>query len=464
MEILFGLFLGFLLDQLFGDPRCLPHPVRWIGRLIGLLENPLRKVFPERLGGIILLFLVSGAAGGLTWMAMEIAGWCHPLARLGLSAVLIYYGLAARSLASDTNKVLEYCAQEKWPEARQALGGLVGRETKDLPPENVYRACIETVAENTSDGIIAPLFYAALFGPVGIWIYKAINTLDSMVGYRNPRYQRFGWASARADDIANYLPARLTYLLLSLAAFITGCKGGAALRIGWRDARKHPSPNAGWPEAAMAGALSVELGGRSTYGNMVLDKPGLGESLEALSLEKARRAIKVMQVTAWLGLATSLLLAVLLGLADCPGAGAHLRQSVEEFFKGSHRSGAEIHRQRGLAVPEYWVPKSMHNLLKVLLERNFLIKLVKPSLIPIDDGVPISLGRQSPHLGLALFPAKWSQLELKSCPIHGYRVESKGLFRGDLHRILGAGGTDHQVGPDGNFQRALARDLTTRLV
>src|SRR5436309_4462858 len=136
METAFVLVLGFLLDQLFGDPRWLPHPVRWIGRLIDLLENLLRKVFPEWLGGVVLLFLVAGTAGGLTWVALEIAGGCHPLARLGLSAVLIYYGLAARSLASDTNKVLEYCAQEKWLEARQALGGLVGRETKDLSPEH----------------------------------------------------------------------------------------------------------------------------------------------------------------------------------------------------------------------------------------------------------------------------------------------------------------------------------------
>ncbi len=443
MEILFGLLVGFLLDQLWGDPRWLPHPVRWIGRLIEVLEKPLRLAFPDRLGGIVLLLLVAGAAGGLTWIALEIAGWCHPLARLGLSAVLIYYGLAARSLADDTNKVLEYCAQEKWLEARQALGGLVGRETKDLSPEHIYRACIETVAENTSDGVIAPLFYAALFGPVGMWVYKAINTLDSMVGYRNPRYQRFGWASARADDIANYLPARLTYLLLSLAAAITECKGGAALRIGWRDARKHPSPNAGWPEAAMASALSIQLGGPSTYGNVILDKPRLGESLEALSLDKARQAIKVMQVTAWLGLATSLLPAVLLSLADCPGASAHLRQSVEEFFKGSHRSGAKIYRQRGFAVPEHWVPQPMHDLLKVLLERHFLIKLVKPSLIPIDDGVPIGLGRQTPHLGLALFPAKGRQLKFQGCPIHGHRVKAKRFFRGDLHRVLSARGVHH---------------------
>src|SRR5438132_117296 len=247
MEIVYALLLGFLLDQLLGDPRWLPHPVRRIGRLIEILERPLRRVFSERLGGLVLLGLVAGAAGAVAWHALEIAGWCHPLARLGLSALLIYYGLAARSLASDTRAVLMLCEQEKWPEARQTLSGLVGRDTKDLSPEEIYRACIETVAENASDGIIAPLFYAALFGPVGMWIYKAINTLDSMVGYRDPRYERYGWASARADDIVNYLPARMTYVLLSLAAVITEDKAQAALWIGWRDAGKHPSPNAGWP-------------------------------------------------------------------------------------------------------------------------------------------------------------------------------------------------------------------------
>jgi adenosylcobinamide-phosphate synthase len=320
MEILFPLLLGFLLDQVLGDPRWLPHPVRWIGRLIEILENPIRRALPERFGGVILLILVTGIAGGLTWFTLELAATIHPLVKLGLSAILIYYGLAARSLASDTGSVLKSCEQEDWPQARKELSGLVGRQTSDLPPEEIYRACIETVAENTNDGIIAPFFYAALFGPTGMWVYKGINTLDSMVGYRNPRYQKFGWASARADDIANYLPARITYVLLSLAAWITACKGRAALRIGWRDGRKHPSPNAGWPEAAMAGAVGVQLGGASSYGEIVLEKPRLGDPLEPLSLNKARQAIRVMQVTAWLGLASAglLAIAIYLSLANLP--------------------------------------------------------------------------------------------------------------------------------------------------
>src|SRR5262249_32184662 len=149
--------------------------------------------------------------------------------------------------------------------ARRWLGCIVGRDTAELPPEEIYRACIETVGENASDGVIAPLFYAALFGPVGVWVYKAINTLDSTVGYQNEQYREFGWASARAGDFANWLPARLPWLLLALAA---GRRAGAALRSGWRDGRKHPSPNSAWGEAAVAGALGVQLGGMNTYGGV----------------------------------------------------------------------------------------------------------------------------------------------------------------------------------------------------
>src|SRR5262249_13891422 len=158
----------------------------------------------------------------------------HPWARVGLATLLIYWGLAARSLARETRAVLECCAGQDWVGARERLSRIVGRDTHDLPPEEIYRACIETVAENTTDGAVAPLLYAALFGPVGLWVYKTINTLDSTVGYRNERYRLFGWASARADDVANYLPARLTWLLMSVAALFSGGRGGRAFIVGWR--------------------------------------------------------------------------------------------------------------------------------------------------------------------------------------------------------------------------------------
>jgi adenosylcobinamide-phosphate synthase len=328
MEDVIALALGFLLDQLLGDPRGWPHPVRGLGRLIALLEPPLRRLFPERLGGVVLLLLTAGAAGGSAWGLLQLAGAWHPWARLAVATVLIYYGLAARSLARETQAVLEPCQKEDWPEARRRLGGIVGRDTADLPPAESYRACVETVAENTTDGVVAPLFYAALAGPVGLWVYKAISTLDSMVGYRNPRYQRFGWASARADDLANFLPARLTWLLLALAALCSGQRAGAALRLGWRDGRKHPSPNAAWAEAAMAGALGVQLGGPATYGAVPSAKPHLGEPVHPLTADTVRQAIRLMLVTAWL----AMLLAIL-GRAGthclCTGSGDSTSPNAE---------------------------------------------------------------------------------------------------------------------------------------
>ena len=302
---LIALLLGFLLDQVLGDPPGWPHPTRWLGRLIAALESPLRKLFPERLGGILLLLLTAGTAGGVTWVALHWAGAWHPWARLALATLLIYYGLAARSLARETEAVLEPCARGDWPEARRRLSAIVGRDTHELPPEEIYRACIETVAENTTDGVVAPLFYTALAGPVGLWVYKAVSTLDSMVGYRTPRYLRFGWASARMDDVLNFLPARLTYLLIAIAALLTGRNSRQALRIGWRDGRKHPSPNSAWAEAAMAGALGVQLGGSSTYQGLPSEKAHLGDPGEPLTLDKVRQAIRLMTAAAWLALAFS---------------------------------------------------------------------------------------------------------------------------------------------------------------
>jgi adenosylcobinamide-phosphate synthase len=308
---LLALPLGFLLDQLLGDPHGWPHPVRWIGRLISFLEGPLRRL-PERLGGILLLLIVATAAGGLIWAALELAGWWSEWARLALATALVYYGLAARSLARETEHVLEPRLRQEWPKARQRLRRIVGRDTDGLPPEEIYRACVETVAENTTDGVVAPLLYAGLAGPVGLWVFKAVSTLDSMVGYRNERYLRFGWASARADDLANWVPARLTWLLLTLAALLTRYQAGQALRVGWRDGRKHPSPNAGWAEAAMAGALGVRLGGPSTYEGELSLKPCLGDGGEPLTPAKVCQAIRLMLVTAGLALGVACLAGVLL--------------------------------------------------------------------------------------------------------------------------------------------------------
>jgi len=299
--------LGFLLDQVVGDPPTWPHPVRWMGRLITMLEGVLRRLLPERLGGVVLLLLVSGTAGGVAGGSLYVATLWSPWARLLVATILIWWGLAARSLARETEAVLRPCAAGDWVEARRCLSRIVGRETSALSPEGIYRACVETVAENTTDGVVAPLFFVTVAGPVGLWVYKAISTLDSMVGYRTERYLRFGWASARADDVANFLPARLTWLLLALAAMLAGERGAGAIRIGWRDGRKHPSPNSAWAEATMAGALGVQLGGSTTYQGITSEKPRLGDPEAALDLDAGPRAIRLMLVTSWLALGLAML-------------------------------------------------------------------------------------------------------------------------------------------------------------
>lgn len=298
-----ALVLGFLLDQLLGDPRSWPHPVRWIGRLIEFLEPPLRRWLPERLGGIVLLLLVAGVAGGVAWLVLTLTGLCHPYVRTAAAALLCYWGFAARGLADETRAVLSPGAREDWPEARRMLSRIVGRDTEQLPPPEIYRACVETVGENTTDGIVSPLVWAAVLGPVGLWVFKAVSTLDSVVGYREANYLRFGWASARADDVLNFVPARLTWLLFALAAMLTGCRGWQTLRVGWRDGRKHPSPNSAWGEAALAGALGVQLGGMSSYRGVTSEKPRLGDPGEPLTRVAVEKAIRLMLVVSWLALA-----------------------------------------------------------------------------------------------------------------------------------------------------------------
>ncbi|MBY0527597.1 MAG: adenosylcobinamide-phosphate synthase CbiB [Gemmataceae bacterium] len=400
MNLLIALPLGFLLDQLLGDPPSWPHPVRWIGHVISRLEPALRRWFPERVGGVLLLLLTIAIAGLSAWAMLFLAALWHPWAETAIATWLIYWGLAARSLARETELVLEACATEDWPEARRRLSRIVGRDTEQLSPQAIYRACIETVAENTTDGVVAPLLCAALFGPVGLWAYKAISTLDSMVGYRTEKYLYFGWASARADDVANFLPARLAWLLIALRG------GRAALRIGWRDGRKHASPNSAWAEAAMAGALGVQLGGPATYGGVPSDKQPLGDPGDPLSLEKGRQAIRLMTRTAWLGLGIVLLLALAWHGADGKGMGAAFLHRVEQFLEGFRRSGAEVDGDPGRAGAKFRSGKRMHGTPLVFRQPRPTIVRVEPLMKPVDQRLEVALGRNAEKCQLAFVPAK----------------------------------------------------------
>jgi adenosylcobinamide-phosphate synthase len=284
-----------VLDLLLGDPRWFPHPVVLIGRLITGLEPRLRRlVANERLAGALLLVLTLAGTVAVGWGVVAAAGRLHPLAGTMVATVLAWSCLAARSLHRESGLVAAALAQDDLPAARRSLSYIVGRDTAALEAPEIWRGAVETVAENTADGVIAPLCYLLLGGPVLALAYKAVNTLDSMVGYQNDRYRHFGWASARFDDLVNFLPARLTGLLMALAAPLVGLSGRAAWRIMRRDGGNHASPNSGIPEAAAAGAVGVQLGGTNVYFGQPMAKPTIGDPLRPLDASAWQGAVRLM--------------------------------------------------------------------------------------------------------------------------------------------------------------------------
>lgn len=269
-----------------------------MGRLIGLLERVLRRfVRNERLAGALLLFITVCATFSIAHFLLKCAYGAHAYAGHALAIYIAWICLAARSLHLESRLVTDALERGDIEEARRRLSRIVGRDTAHLDEGEIWRATVETVAENASDGVIAPLFYLMLGGPALALAYKAVNTLDSMVGYRNERYIRFGWASARFDDLLNYIPARLTGLLMVLAAPLLGLSAINAFRMMHRDGRNHSSPNSGVPEAAAAGALGVQLGGTNIYFGRPVEKPTIGEPLKPLSAKAYRGVVRLMYVS-----------------------------------------------------------------------------------------------------------------------------------------------------------------------
>jgi len=293
------LLAGVLLDQVAGDPRR-GHPVALFGRAAGWLEG--RTWRDDRAAGArYAALLVAGPAVlGLLARRLPAPGLAAATA-LGTWTVL-----GGRSLAAEAEAVAAHLRRGDLPAARQQLTHLVGRRTETLGEAEIARAAVESVAENTSDAVVAPLLWGAVGGLPGLLAYRAVNTLDAMVGHHSPRYENFGWASARADDAANYLPARLTAALTALVAAAAGGSGRAALAVARADGRRHPSPNAGVAEAAFAGALGVRLGGRNDYGSHVEDRPVLGAAgrpPEAADITRAARLSRAVTLAAALACA-----------------------------------------------------------------------------------------------------------------------------------------------------------------
>lgn len=267
---------GFLLDLLFGDPYWLYHPVRGIGQVITWTEKILRKLLnyrsereadrgKKRAAGVILVLVVLVLSVGIPAVLLVVAGRIHPCLKTGLSCFWCYQLLAMKSLKTESMKVFLALKSGDIEQARTAVSMIVGRDTKNLDEQGITKAAVETVAENTSDGVIAPLCYMLLFGVLGGFFYKAVNTMDSMVGYKNDKYRYFGTAAAKLDDICNFIPARLAAVCMIAAAFLLGYNGRNAARIYRRDRYQHASPNSAQTEAVCAGALSVQLAGDAYY-------------------------------------------------------------------------------------------------------------------------------------------------------------------------------------------------------
>jgi len=292
------IILAALLDQLWGDPRWLPHPVRGIGALGSSLENLFRKTgLPLKVAGILTLLLMLAASGGIVLLLLYSAQSIHPLAGTAVSILIVYTTIAARDLARHSRAVYAALQNHDLSEARRRVAMIVGRETDKLSEEEVARAAVESVAESMVDGVCAPLFYAFIGGPAAAMLYKAINTADSMFGYKNERYREFGWAAARLDDLANFIPARLTGLLVPLAALLLGLDAKSSWRIFWRDRKNHSSPNSGHGEAAVAGALGIRLGGSSTYFGRVVVKPTIGDARQQIAAGHIPATNRLMLLT-----------------------------------------------------------------------------------------------------------------------------------------------------------------------
>ena len=307
-----ALLAGMLLDLLLGDPEWLYHPVRLIGKLISGLEKRFRARGGNlRKSAVALTAVTVGttmAAAALILALLSLGGRI-PLF-IGMT-LMNWMGIAMKCMAKEARGV-EKALDEGLPAARKQVARIVGRDTQNLNGEEIVKATVETVAENTTDGVISPLFWGLLGGPVLMWGFKAASTLDSMVGYMDEKYRDIGWSSARLDDLLNYIPARLTALLMVCAAYLTGLDGKNALRIVRRDHANHKSPNCAWSEAAAAGALHIQLGGTHEYFGKPVEKPTIGDADRPAEPIDIRRANRLLYATGGLMAAIMAVIGLLL--------------------------------------------------------------------------------------------------------------------------------------------------------
>ncbi len=294
---------AFMLDLILGDPCGWPHPVRWMGKAIDVAEPRFRKISRDLVvsGGLLAASLVAGT-WLLTYLLLVAVNGIHPLVKNGFEIILIYYCIAATSLEEAALEILRYLKKKNIPAAREKVALIVGRDVKNYKEPDIARATVETVAENLVDGVISPVFFAAIGGAPLAMAYKMVNTLDSMVGYKNEKYLEFGKAAARIDDVLNYIPTRLALPIIALVTHLLSGRGARSLKTAVEEGANHTSPNAGYPEAAFAGALAIKLNGPNYYGGKPVDKPYIGVRFGPCSPGHIKKACDIMMLSSFLWL------------------------------------------------------------------------------------------------------------------------------------------------------------------
>lgn len=304
---LVALVMGYILDLIFGDPYWMPHPVRFIGNLISILEKVIRRFMPktkrgEYIGGIILTVMVVSISMVIPLVIILMAKSINTYLALTVETFMCYQILATKSLKVESMKVYDELAKNDLPSARKAVSMIVGRDTNDLTFSGVAKAAVETVAENTSDGIIAPMIFIAIGGaPMGFF-YKAINTMDSMVGYKNEKYMNFGRFAAKLDDVVNYLPARISAYQMILSSFFLRYDYKNAFKIYKRDRYNHASPNSAQTESVCAGALDVQLAGNAYYFGKLYEKPTIGDDIREINYDDIKKANRLLYCTSFISI------------------------------------------------------------------------------------------------------------------------------------------------------------------
>ncbi|WP_293832387.1 adenosylcobinamide-phosphate synthase CbiB [uncultured Phascolarctobacterium sp.] len=307
MMTLGAIVAGFILDLIFGDPHWLPHPICLIGNLIGFLEKNLRRLLaPGKtallLGGALMVVIVLSLSFAVPYAVLMLAEQVNPWLRFALETIMFYQIFATKCLRDESMKVYTALHNNDLEDARVKLSWIVGRDTKELTTEEVTKGAVETVAENTADGIIAPMFYMFIGGAPLAFLYKGINTMDSMVGYKNDKFLYFGRCAAKLDDVANFIPARITGILMILASYFLNMNAAGAWKIFWRDRYNHLSPNSAMTESVTAGALNIQLGGDHYYFGKLVHKDTIGDNIRPVVAEDIVAVNNLLYMTAVISL------------------------------------------------------------------------------------------------------------------------------------------------------------------